>query len=88
MIRNEREYRVTKAQLGRLESALAELRRAVSPDDEWFDVKIAAVEGQADDLRAELTEYEILRSGQLDTFQAASLHDLADLLIKARIARG
>lgn len=88
MIRNEREYRVTRAQLGRLESALAELRRSVSPDDEWFDVKIAAIEGQADDLRAELAEYETLRSGQLDTFKASSLDDLADLFIKARIARG
>ncbi|MDP9441305.1 MAG: helix-turn-helix domain-containing protein, partial [Actinomycetota bacterium] len=43
---------------------------------------------QADDLRAELDEYERLRSGAVSTFEASSLADLATLLIKVRIARG
>jgi HTH-type transcriptional regulator/antitoxin HigA len=33
-------------------------------------------------------EYEKISSGQVSTFEATSLADLATLLIKARIARG
>lgn len=43
---------------------------------------------QGDDLRAELVEYERLAQGEVSTFEAATLGELATLLIKARIARG
>lgn len=51
-----------------------------APDD--------AMNAQACDLRAELDEYDRLRSGAESTFEASSLQGLAALLIKARIARG
>lgn len=43
---------------------------------------------QAEDLQAELEEYEQLRSGRVSTFEGLALADLATLLVKARIARG
>ena len=43
---------------------------------------------QAEDLRAEIAEYELLRSGAVSTFEASSLAELPTLLVKARIARG
>jgi HTH-type transcriptional regulator / antitoxin HigA len=46
------------------------------------------VSAQAEDLRAEIREYEALSSGTVSTFEASSLAGLASLLIKARIARG
>jgi len=46
------------------------------------------VRAKADDLRAELEDYDRLRSGAVSTFEASSLEELATLLIKARIARG
>ncbi len=57
-------------------------------DDGFRDVKEAALVGEIDDVRAEIAEYELLRSGTATTFEATMLAGLADALIKARIARG
>ena len=51
-------------------------------------LQIDAARSQADDLRRELAEYERLRSGEERTFEASSLRGIAELLIKARVARG
>ncbi len=51
-------------------------------------MELDAVYAQAQDLQAEVTEYELLRSGTVSTFDAYSLADLAVLLVKARVARG
>ena len=51
-------------------------------------LELDAVRSQADALRAEIAEYELLRSGAVSTFDAGSLADVATLLVKARIAQG
>ncbi|MGV9282334.1 helix-turn-helix transcriptional regulator [Streptomyces sp. NPDC003730] len=42
--------------------------------------------GLAKDLRCEIEEYVAIRSGQTTTFQIASLDDIGEALIKARMA--
>lgn len=49
---------------------------------------LLAARAQAEDLPAEIAEYELLRSGAVSTFEASSLAELPALLVKARIARG
>ena len=51
-------------------------------------IEIAALRSQAESLRAEIADYELLRSGTVETITANSVLGVADLLIKARIARG
>ena len=46
------------------------------------------MQSQLDDLRAELAEYDELRSGATTTFESPTLSGLADAFIKARSARG
>lgn len=90
MITNEVQYRATKAHLRQFEEALHNLV-AASPAGrrtKLAQLEIDAVRAQADDLRAELEEYERLRSGTVTTLEASSLDELATLLVKARIARG
>lgn len=90
MITNEVQYRSTKTHLARFDEAIANLE-ATSPtgrDRKLRDVQLAALRSQAEDLRAELHEYDELRSGHVTTIEAGSLADLAGALIKARIARG
>lgn len=90
MITNEVQYRTTKAHLQQFEEALRNLE-AASPHSErtkLAQLEIDAVNAQAEDLRAELEEYEQLRSGRVSTFEGLALADLATLLVKARIARG
>src|SRR5206468_3589307 len=47
-----------------------------------------ALQSQLDSLKAEIAEYEALRSGKRKSFEAESFQDLPRLLIQARIARG
>lgn len=90
MITNEVQYRTTKAHLAKFEDAAANLRNklAAKPNDKLTRLELDAVTSQADDLSAEIAEYDKLRSGTVSTFEADSLADLAILLVKARIARG
>lgn len=87
MIENERQYRVTKAQLERLETARA--HTSVKSDrlaPKLHQAMRAGLESQIADLRAELEEYAALRGQQLKELELSSLADLPELLIKARIA--
>ncbi len=89
MITNDVQFRSTKAHLRRFEDALANLKAAAGNKASKIQkLEMEAVAAQAEDLRAEILEYERLSSGQVSTFEASSLADLATLLIKARIARG
>jgi len=90
VITNEVQYRATKAHLDQFEEAMANLeaKLAEKSRSKLVQLELDAVRSQADDLRAEIDEYERLRSGEVSSLEAGSLADLATLLIKARIARG
>jgi len=89
MITNDVQYRSTKSHLAQFEEALANLRaKAGKKPTKLQKLEIDAVAAQADDLRAEIEDYERLSSGDVSTFEATTLAGLATLLIKARIARG
>lgn len=89
MITNEVQRRSTEAHLRQFEEAIANLEtERGTKHTKLAQLQLDAVRSQADDLRAELDEYDRLRSGEVSTFEASSLEELATLLIKARIARG
>lgn len=89
MITNEVQRRSTEAHLHRFEEAIANLEaKAGEKPSKLARVELDAVGAQAADLRAELEEYDRLRSGDVSSIEASSLAELSTLLIKARIARG
>ena len=92
MIKNERQYRVTKAQADKFRRALDGLGKRTSPETQVHPLLQKAQEdalrSQLADLRAEIEEYEILRSGQRSVLALDSLEELPQALIKARIASG
>ena len=97
VIKNERQYRVTKAQAERFERALDELKAAQADGDsagrESVHPLLRKAEGEAlasqlADLRGQVAEYEALASGGQRTFVSDSLDGLAASLIRARIAAG
>ena len=91
MIKNERQYRITKAQVARFGEARDTLSRRPNPNGLHPLIAKAqedAVSGQLEEMENELREYESLKAGE---FQFDSLEFVAELphvLIKARIAQG
>jgi DNA-binding Xre family transcriptional regulator len=91
MIKNDRQYRLTKVQVRMFESAIADLGRQPLPpglDRKMADVQKMALESQMEEMVSDVREYEALKSGKITAFDAGSLDELPALLVKARIARG
>lgn len=91
MIKNERQYRITKAQAGKFEQALK------NHSDLEADSKIHpliqkaqrdAITSQFTDLQAQMREYDALRSGERKVLELTSFDELPRALIQARIALG
>ena len=91
MIKNERQYRITKAQAQNLRRALTLLASGldkVKVHPVLRKAQADALRSQLADLRGEIRQYESLRSGKKKTLQLDSLDDLPRALIEARIAAG
>ena len=89
MIANERQYRITKAWVEKFERGAAQAEEAAAGLDPLLQQAMRdQYEGQAQELRAQLYEYDALRAGRIATVPLRSISDLPDALIKARIAAG
>ena len=90
MIKNERQYRITKAQAARFRQALQTLHDR--PDDDLHPVlraaQEAAIRSQLADLEAEIADYDALTSGRPVRLELDSFAELPETLIRARIALG
>ena len=90
MIKNDRQYKITKAQAAKFERALRRLEE--TPDPELHPVlrkaEIESVRSQLEELNEEVEEYEKLknRPPRLITFE--SFEEMLQALTQARIARG
>ena len=89
MITNERQYRVTKSQLQKLEKS--------DPGDtaskERLDARLRAavrdgLQSQIDELQEQVTEYERLKESSISDLKLGSLDELPSVLVKARVAQG
>jgi DNA-binding transcriptional regulator YiaG len=89
VITNERQYRITKAQLKRFEDDIA-AHDARTPsagvDPRLHNAMRGALASEADELRAQVEHYERLRDGTITGRELDSLRDLPTALIEARIA--
>ncbi|MCC6368144.1 MAG: helix-turn-helix domain-containing protein [Bryobacterales bacterium] len=90
MIKNERQYRITKTQAEKFANAIAALkaRSAASMPPALQKLELDGLKSQLQDLKTELQEYEALRSGKRTSIALDSIEELPKTLIKARIAAG
>ena len=92
MIKNERQYRITRAQAERFSQALREFEGQISESAGVHPLLLKAREdalrSQLGDLEGDLREYEALRAGHFEFDQLKTITELPKILIKARIARG
>lgn len=92
MIKNERQYRITRAQASRFAEALhaseTEQTDSAEPHPLLLKARRDALRSQLDELLEDLREYEALKEGNFQFEQLKSVTELPEMLIKARIARG
>jgi HTH-type transcriptional regulator / antitoxin HigA len=91
MIKNEREYKMSKGWLEKFAASLesAKVRKPKDKNDaERLKVRIAGLQSQYEELKEEIAAYEMLKEGREKTFVVYSLTELPQVLIKARVARG
>ena len=92
MITNERQYRITRKRADGFSHAIeafdAETYERADVHPRLARAELEAMESQLADLREELEEYEQLKSAGLSVISVGSFEELADGLIKARIAGG
>ena len=87
MIQNLRQYRVTKTQIARLETALdAAVKAAEGMDPRVASAMRRGIEAQIQELREELRAYD--RISEAETLHLSSCQELGQLMIRGRIARG
>ena len=93
MIKNERQYRITKAMAARFQNNLTDLKQRPDADGGVHPLiakaREEALTSQLADLDNELQEYESLKASKfrLDSLKKV-VADLPSVLIKARIAQG
>lgn len=88
MIYSDKQYSVSGAQLVKLKEALAAARSRVS-DQPWLkQAEIDALKSQVSDIESEMTEYDLLKSGEISFSKTCALEELPRVLVQARIASG
>ena len=92
MIKNERQYRISKAQVDKFKSSLEKVIHSEDMKNDkhpaLIDAQMEALESQYEELLNEVKQYEALQAGEIKNFEAMSFEELPQILIKARIASG
>ena len=92
MITNERQFRITRKKahgfVHAIEAFDADADKRADVHPRLVQAERDAMESQLADLREELEEYEELKSASFSVISLGSFEELADGLIKARIAGG
>jgi ribosome-binding protein aMBF1 (putative translation factor) len=92
MIKNERQYRITRAEAEKFRRVLAKLAAGAGRQGQLHPrlarAEREALQSQLDDLQQEIREYEDLKAGKVSIIDLDSLGELPNGLIKARVASG
>ncbi|GAA4506622.1 hypothetical protein GCM10023172_36020 [Hymenobacter ginsengisoli] len=90
MIKNEQQYKLTRAQANKFAAAAADFANTQDADFSPLRKKLyeAAMKSQHEELCQQLEEYEALKQGQVKSLKVESFEALPVALIRARIASG
>lgn len=89
MIKNERQYRISKVQLQKFKDSIAKLeqnKKTSMLHPLLIKAQKDSLDSQLVDLQKQMQEYEELKSGKISVVDLFSIEDLPTSLIKARIA--
>lgn len=86
MIKNERQYKITKSHFDNFKQTILDLEKKESTP--LLQLEKNALQSQMTDLKREIDEYHDLQSGMIPVFELNSIDELPKTLIKARISLG
>src|SRR5258708_20015349 len=89
MVKNEKQYRITKAQVRRFQDALTELAGQSRPSrigPRLWEAQRQAAQSQLEELQEQVEAYERLQLGKSKAVVLEAVEDLPTPLIRARIA--
>jgi HTH-type transcriptional regulator/antitoxin HigA len=93
MIYNERQYKITRSALTKIEETLKTfgLKEALAEangDKVLAQALVDSLASERDVLAEQLSEYDALKQGSIKILEAPSLEELPSILVRARIAKG
>jgi ribosome-binding protein aMBF1 (putative translation factor) len=92
MIKNARQYQITKSQVAKLERALTQVTGGLESNEivhpRLQRAQEDALQSQIADLREQLAEYEALRARKRKVLALESFEEFPRALVQARIAAG
>ena len=88
MIYSKKQYSVSNAELSKLKNALSVAEGRASNKLWLKQAEIDALKSQIAEIEAEISEYELLESGQFPLSKTYALEELPRVLVQARIASG
>jgi len=88
MIKNEKQFKITKGKLKDLERSLKVCREGKHPDKTIRKAMLGSIKSLMGDLEKEIKEYEKLKNKKVPTLKLESLSDLPDALVRSRISHG
>ncbi len=92
MIYSDKQYAISEGELTKLRKALAATQSHnanTAAENSWLrEAQADAIKSQIATLEAELSHYELLKSGEITFAKAHSLENLPSVLVQARIAAG
>ena len=88
MIYSDKQYRISSGELTKLKNALA-AAETQSSNEEWIrELEIEGLKSQIAEIEADITQYGLLKAGEISFAKSYSLDTLPGVLIQARIAAG
>lgn len=89
MIKNERQYAVTRSWVKKFEAAVADMdTKLAGGADRILMAERTGLQSKADQMKGDIAEYEALKSGSIPRVDAGNLEELPEALIKMRIGLG
>lgn len=88
MIKNEKQYKITRSRLKDFERSLKVCREGTFPSKVIHKLMIDSLKSKMKDLEEEIRKYENLKNKQVPTLKFGSLKDLPQVLVCSRISHG
>ncbi len=89
MIYNERQFKISAAELKKLQDAKGAFEASDHNEELWIvDAQLRALDSQIEDLEQQISEYRLLKDGKVVHSECNDLAELPRILISARISKG